>query len=111
MFESLPAEALKIFRDAPARWDETRCLAGEPGRVVIFARRSGASWFIAGINGLSEPLPVKLDLSPFKKYGKRLLIAEGAEANSQVVSAPVIKANQWEHPLPARGGFILRLDK
>jgi alpha-glucosidase len=111
MFESLPPVTLKIFRDAPARWDETRCLVGEPGRVVIFARRSGASWFIVGINGSREPLPVQLDLSPFKKFGKRLLIAEGAEANLQVVATPLKKADEWEHLLPARGGFILRLDK
>jgi alpha-glucosidase len=111
MFEGLPVEALQILRAAPARWDETRCLVGEPGRLAVFARRSGSSWFIAAINGSKEPVPVKLDLSPFKKFGKRLLIAEGAEANSQVVSTSVIKANEWEHTLPARGGFILRLDK
>ena len=76
-FESLPPAALKVFRDAPARWDETRCLVGEPGQVAVFARRSGKSWFIAGINGTDNPLPVDLDLSPFKNFRHRLLIAEG----------------------------------
>jgi alpha-glucosidase len=110
-FESLPKEVLQLFRDAPARWDETRCLVGEPGRVVVFARRSGPSWFIAGINGTGEPLPVNLDLLPFKKFPKRLLIAEGTNATMQVSVAPLALATQWPHALPPRGGFILRMDE
>src|SRR5260221_6559741 len=66
-FESLQPEALQVFRDAPARWDETRCLMGEPGKVAVLARRSGTSWFIAGINGTDRTSPVNLDLSQFKE--------------------------------------------
>jgi hypothetical protein len=110
-FESLPPEALKVFRDAPARWDETMCLEGEPGQVAVFARRSGKSWFIAGINGMNNPLPVQLDLSPFKKFKHRLMITEAEDASMQVIVTPLDTANEWEHDLPSRGGFILRLDK
>lgn len=111
LFESLPPEALKVFRDAPARWDETRCLIGEPGRVAIFARRSGNSWFVAGINGTTHSMPVTLDLSAFKKFSNRTVICEGEHPNMQVVAAPLRSANDWHHEIPARGGFILRLDK
>jgi hypothetical protein len=109
-FESLPAETGQVFRDAPARWDVTRCLIGEPGRIVVFARRSGTSWFIAGINGTGEPQPVHLDLLAFENFRKRRLLAEGADAAMQVSSTPIAAANTWQHALPARGGFILRLD-
>jgi hypothetical protein len=110
-FESLPPQALQIFKDAPARWDETRCLLGEPGQIAVFARRSGQSWFIAGINGTGAALPVNLDLSAFRKYRRRLMIAEGADANRQVAVAPLANVNDWQHEIPPRGGFILRLDK
>ena len=110
-FESLPPQALKVFRDSPARWDETKCLVGEPGQVAVFARRSGKSWFIAGINGMDNLLPVDLDLSPFKKFKHRLAITEGADAKMQVVVTPLDQAKEWEHEIPPRGGFILRLDK
>jgi hypothetical protein len=109
-FESLPAEALQVFRDAPARWDETRCLMGEPGRVAVFARRSGNSWFIAGLNGTNDPLPLDLDLSSFDGFRKRILIAEGADASMQVMVSKVAEAADWKHEMPPRGGFILRLD-
>ncbi|HZF02181.1 MAG TPA: glycoside hydrolase family 97 catalytic domain-containing protein [Methylomirabilota bacterium] len=110
-FESLPPEALQIFRDAPARWDETKCLVGEPGQIAVFARRSGKSWFIAGINGTGESLPVNLDLSAFKKFRHRLMISEGANATMQVNAAPLENSNGWKREIPPRGGFILRLDK
>ncbi len=110
-FESLPPDVLKIFRDAPARWDETRCLIGEPGTLAVFARRSGRSWFIAGTSGSVQPQTVTLDLAPFKKYTKRLAVTEGENAIMQVTASPLEKAAVWKHEMPPRGGFILRLDE
>jgi alpha-glucosidase len=110
-FESLPPQVLQIFRDAPARWDETRCLQGEPGRIAVFARRSGQSWFIAGINGADHSAVVTLDLSPYKKYRHRILIAEDSDAQMQVTTIPLDNSTQWQHGIPPRGGFILRLNK
>jgi alpha-glucosidase len=110
-FEALPPEALQIFRDAPARWDETKCLVGEPGQIAVFARRSGPSWFIAGINGTGDVLPVNLDLSAFEELRHRLLIAEDTDAKMKVAVTPLENQDAWTHQIPSRGGFILRLDK
>ncbi len=110
-FESLPPEVLKIFCDAPARWDETRCLIGEPGKDAVFARRSDKSWFIAGINGTTNALPVNLDLSAYKKYPHRIDVTEGTDPNMQVTAASLENSARWQHVMPPRGGFILRLDK
>ena len=110
-FESLPPEVLKIFRDAPALWDETHCLMGKPGKEAVFARRSGKSWYIAGINGTTNDLPVALDLSPYKSYPHRIAVTEGTNANLQVIVVPLDGSVQWQHTIPPRGGFILRLDK
>jgi alpha-glucosidase len=110
-FESLPPKVLQIFRDAPARWDETRCLVGDPGRIAVFARRSGKSWFIAGINGTTNTLPVKLDLSVFKKFHRRFAVVEGDNANMQVAVMPLEDSDEWQHEMPPRGGFILRMDE
>jgi alpha-glucosidase len=110
-FESLPPEVLQVFRNAPARWNETKCLIGEPGQLAVFARRSGKSWFIAGINGTGAALPVHLDLSQFKDFRLRLMIAEGENANMQVAVTPLESSDDWRHEIPPRGGFILRLDK
>ncbi|HEY9509780.1 MAG TPA: glycoside hydrolase family 97 catalytic domain-containing protein, partial [Verrucomicrobiae bacterium] len=110
-FESLPEAALQIFRDAPARWDETRCLIGEPGRLAVFARRAGNSWFIAGINGTSDVAPVTLNLDAFESFSKRLLVEEGTDAVMEVSVSKIEPGAEWKHQIPGRGGFILRLDR
>jgi hypothetical protein len=110
-FESLPAPVIKVFRDAPALWDETHCLIGNPGKEAVFARRFGRSWFIAGINGTTNDLPVTLDLLPYKSYRHRIAITEGSDANMQVKAASLKGSEIWQHTVPPRGGFILRLDR
>ena len=61
--------------------------------------------------GVSNALPVNVDLSAFKNYRHRLVIAGGTNANMQVTAAPLKKSDEWHHEIPPRGGFILRLDK
>jgi hypothetical protein len=84
---------------------------GEPGRAAVFARRSGKSWYIAGINGLGDALPVTLDLSAFTQFRHRLIIAEAEDARMKVAVTPLETSAEWRHSVPPRGGFILRLDQ
>lgn len=60
---SLPADARGLLRDLPTAWEETRLVAGSPGELAVVARRSGTSWWLAGINGCDHPLPIAADLS------------------------------------------------
>jgi alpha-glucosidase len=56
-------EAVRFLEQVPTVWDETRLLAGRPGDSAVFARRSGARWFIgAGVAGPGRTLDVPLDL-------------------------------------------------
>ena len=110
VYQKLSADVVNVLRDAPARWDETRCLIGEPGRLAIFARRSGTSWFIAGISGSGEAQSFTLDLAPFASHPKRTLIHEGDDASMNFQTKPVNASGHWQHSIPPRGGFVLRLD-
>ncbi|MGN6187375.1 MAG: glycoside hydrolase family 97 catalytic domain-containing protein, partial [Conexibacter sp.] len=42
--------AADVLRRVPVAWDDTRPLAGYPGRDVTLARRRGASWWIGSIS-------------------------------------------------------------
>jgi alpha-glucosidase len=42
-YEDQPA--FDFIRHAPATWDETKVLDGEPGEFITIARRSGQNWF------------------------------------------------------------------
>ena len=58
-----PQVCIDFMREVPTEWEETRFIDGYPGRYVVLARRSGSTWYVAGINAGSEPLQVKADLS------------------------------------------------
>jgi hypothetical protein len=110
IYQSLPEDVVNVLRDAPARWDETRCLTADPGRIAIFARRSGTRWFIAGISGSEEAQSFTLDLAAFAMHPRRTLIQEGDDAVMKLISKSISTAPHFQHSIPPRGGFVLRLD-
>ena len=67
-----PQEVQDFLSRLPAVWDETRFVSGYPGESVVLARRSGSTWYIAGINGTDEEkdlaLPLEGILSPSRLH-------------------------------------------
>ena len=62
-FHALPHDVQQFLSSLPSAWDETRQLAGNQGESVVTARRSGKTWYVAGINGANEEKTFHLDLS------------------------------------------------
>lgn len=56
----------QLLENIPVTWDETKLIAGEPGKYVVLARRKGSKWYIGGINGQSNSQKVSLNLSSYK---------------------------------------------
>ncbi len=59
-FLAQPQEVQDFLSHLPSVWDETRFVSGYPGESVVIARRSGNTWYIAGINGtdVEKDLPL-----------------------------------------------------
>ena len=53
-FLAQPEAVRRFFGLLPTVWDDTRLLSGYPGESVVMARRSGKTWFVAGINGTDD---------------------------------------------------------
>jgi len=60
-YEMYP-ECRDFMCGVPVEWDDTKVLAGELGQYYIVAKRSGGTWYIAGINN-STDRDVTIDLS------------------------------------------------
>ena len=96
-----PQEVQDFFSHLPAVWDETRFVSGYPGESVVLARRSGDTWYIAGINGTDEQkeLIVKQvegsTVSAFLDAGDRAwrILPKGSELPEKIICRP-------------RGGFV-----
>jgi hypothetical protein len=108
----LPAEPKEFLKQVPAAWDDTRFVAGYPGRFVVLARRKGDTWYLAGVNGLSQPRTEQLKLGAWLGQGafEMVKISDGADARSFSSEKTTFTAGQ-EIPvkLLPYGGFVATL--
>jgi alpha-glucosidase len=58
-----PGYVLDYLKKVPTVWDETKLIDGYPGEMAILARKSGVTWYISGVSGLSETKPISLSLN------------------------------------------------
>ena len=58
-----PQEVQDFLSNLPSVWDETKFISGYPGEAAVLARRSGDTWYIAGINGKDEPQTLTVDFN------------------------------------------------
>jgi len=103
---------VKEFLQAiPTAWDESRVLAGEPGRLAIIARRSGRTWYVGGINGTDRTIEESLDLSFISENkGQVSLITDSTDPKTS--THQVIDATAGKHipvKLSPRGGFTAKI--
>jgi alpha-glucosidase len=105
---SLPPDWRTYLSHVPTVWDETRLLAGAPGQEVVLARRSGARWYVAGINGEDKTKTVKFDLSKVKGIGaKALLLYDDGKGGFASAPWAADKGKSASQTLLPYGGFVL----
>jgi alpha-glucosidase len=95
---------MEFIEKVPTVWDETRVLAGEPGKYVVVARRKGAEWYIGGLtNGDARELEIGLDFLGAGEH-EATVFADGADAATEATSLEIAKK-----PVKAGDKLMLRL--
>ena len=107
----LPEPVRNLLSGLPSAWDDTRLLAGYPGESAVIARRSGDTWYIAGINGTEGEITLEPD---FSKIGKNVVLSTLITDNGDKPGLGFniqnnVKAGKLT--LPARGGFVAIVTK
>lgn len=112
-YDALPDAARSFLKRVPVAWDDTKFVAGYPGKSSVIARRKGAEWYVGGINGEWEPKSISLsfDFLPAGESYRLTLIADGEhdkvfETNYLVVTSE----SELEVSLLRRGGFAAVLE-
>lgn len=106
-FLAQPREVQHFLSTLPATWDETRLVGGFPGEYAVMARRSGSTWYVAGINGTDEMKTIYLDTKFIKaKKGQVLSFADSGNTDNPwaISHADRFPAAVTCQP---RGGFVL----
>ena len=98
-----PTAVQQFFGELPSVWDETRFVSGYPGESVVLARRSGTTWYVAGINGSDEAKALSFDIS-FINASQITLFADSASDGWSIGSLTALPNRMECQP---RGGFVL----
>jgi alpha-glucosidase len=107
---TIPGEIRDILKHIPSVWDESVFIEGFPGKLTVIARRSGNTWYVAGINGEPNAKNLKLDLS-FIKSNDAMLITEGINPLSYKIEKPNFdNAKNLNITIRGNGGLFLKFD-
>jgi hypothetical protein len=111
-YQKLPDAPKKFLMNVPTTWDESRYLAGVPGKFVVIARRKGTQWYVGGINGQKQEQEVSLDLPFLKKKKTALqLITDGAQPGTFATVTIKTKRRSAKLKLAPNGGFVTYINE
>jgi alpha-glucosidase len=105
---------LEFFDQCPTVWDDTKVLHGSIGQYAVIARRSGANWFLGGMNS-DEPrtLDVSLQfLEADKQYTAHIYSDDPTvptRTHVKIERLTVDRNTVLKMAMPARGGQVIRL--
>lgn len=96
--EHVSSSIMDLIRDIPFGWDNVYYLAGEPGKFIVIAKRSGKDLYIGAINGeTSFVSPTKYKFDPTWKPAKgvaRDITIDLSQLNLRVCGAGTIITDQ-----------------
>lgn len=99
--------AIGFMQQVPTTWDETLFIDGYPGKYVVLARRSGSSWYIAGVNAQKEPLKLKLNLPMLNTKDRVIQYTDTDKCQLVKKEGSIKNPQKVEVVLQANGGVIL----
>jgi alpha-glucosidase len=90
----------------PVVWDDTKYIAGYPGKDAVIARRKGNRWYIAGINGEAFEKELTIDLSITGEPPANVeLISDGGSARELQYNSMVPNNGKLTIHMKPLGGF------
>ena len=96
----------------PVVWDETRFLSGYPGESFVVARRSGSTWYVAGLNGLDKRQDFLFHPDFLSNGSHQMTIyGDGADETKFAISRRKVRAaEQFSFSCLPQGGFLLVIE-
>ncbi|MBW8898583.1 MAG: glycoside hydrolase family 97 protein [Massilia sp.] len=107
------AEGFDFIRRVPTAWDETRFLAGEPGRDIVLARRQGKTWYVGAMSAADAATTkqVPLGFLPAGRY-RATIWEDGATPNNvKLRDVNVTARDGLALQLAAAGGAVVILER
>jgi hypothetical protein len=102
--ERLPAFAIDYLRELPTTWDETKLIAGEPGKFLMLMRKKGNRQYLGAINGTDELLTISI---PAEFADGATAIVDDDEGGLKEQQLAPDDDGKFELTLQPRGGAVI----
>jgi hypothetical protein len=101
--------AQRVLRQVPTTWDETRLLAGRPGRYAVIARRRARTWWIGAMAAIpTQPRSLALRFLGPGRW-RLFAVADDGGGNLAARTKVVSAHSNLSLSLAARGGWVTRI--
>lgn len=109
--KAVPDYVKNFLKDIPNCWDDTKFVDGFPGNFVVIARKSGDTWYVAGINGEESEKNLECKLPFIKETKSAGLISDGKDNRSFEIKKIIYTPNEpFKINIKGNGGFVLKFD-
>lgn len=105
--EDAPAVAIDFMKNVPTTWDDTKFIAGYPGKYAVIARKHGNTWYVAGISNLDKPEELELDLPMFEKNQTLRMINDNKKGEPVITELKVKNPQKVKIHLNPLSGFVI----
>ena len=105
---AVPDYIKDFMSKVPVSWDDTRFIEGFPGKLVVVARKSNDTWYVAGINGENIEKNLNLEL-PFLDGDKTAILITDDKDNRTFdkKEIAITPGELFEVTIKGNGGFVL----
>ena len=105
-----PAWAIDFMKQVPTTWDDLRWIAGEPGKYLVMARRTGDQWYLAAINADEQPVSLdNLVLDMFPVGTELQVYTDDAQLQGKVSTVKLGKKQTIKKLIvPQNGGLVIK---
>jgi hypothetical protein len=98
---------MDFMKEVPTTWDDVKFIDGYPGKYLIFARRSGDTWYIGAVNAQQEPLKKKIEL-PMLTGGTDITVySDTKELVGSKTVKKLPKSKKFEINVPYNGAMLI----
>jgi hypothetical protein len=105
----VPEYIREYMSTVPTQWDDIWFMDGFPGKFVVMARKSGKTWYVAGINGEANSKEINFTLPFITKDLKASLYTDGETNRSFSTSELQLrKGKKISLVLEPTGGFVMK---
>ncbi|WP_340110937.1 glycoside hydrolase family 97 catalytic domain-containing protein [Maribellus mangrovi] len=97
----------EYMRNIPDTWDDVKFIEGDPGKLVVMARKAGDRWYIAGINGEPKEKTINLDLAFLNDTTKGIIYTDSIKTY-RIIKRGVDFSEPFDVKLYPYGGFVIK---